>query len=299
MNDARRCPICAATLRPDARTARLAVWRCPACGHRSAEHASSAPDADYHLQYSQGEFLDALERTRRRQAQRIVTLIGKHLARPTALLDFGAGRGWLLDTARSAGFERLAGVDRSELSRRLLRERGFEALAVDADVSSRDTLPKASFRPEVLTLLDVLEHFPPQDAATTLRSLIGHFQPRLVVVKVPVSSGLLYRLARGLCAVGASGALEQLYQVGSHPPHYSYFSRSSLETLLATCQLELLDGIADLEFEPAELSRRARALRRFEPLAHGLGIAAACTAQALAMQDSWIAVARVSEAAAS
>jgi hypothetical protein len=292
------CAICGALgLRDDFRTPELRVTRCPSCGHRYAEHAPSAgrhADTDYHLQYEQQAFVSALERTRVRQAQRIVGLIRRHMAEADSVLDYGAGRGWFLDVARSAGFVRSAGADPSAVSARLLRERGFEALELTAGAELERSLPRASFEPQVLTLLDVIEHFPPATVRPTLRQVLRHFRPRLAVFKVPLSSGLLYRSARGLCACGVRQPLEQLYQVGSRPPHVSYFSRRSLSILLASCGLRVIDELLDLDFEPQELAGRASALRRLGGLARGLGAVAAVTANRLRCQDSLIAIARFS-----
>lgn len=291
------CAICGArAVRRDFHTPRVRVTHCKGCGHRAAEHADVSREAvDYHLQYEQTGFLAALQQTRMRQAARILAMIRDRVPKGGGIVDFGAGRGWFLEAARAAGFEQLAGADRSELALRLLRERGFEALPIAQGWQGSRELPSASFRPDVLTALDVLEHLPALDAAPQLRELLKHFRPRLLVLKVPVSSGLLYRSARALLRLGAGAPIEQLYQVGTQPPHFSYFSRRSLKVLLARVGVCVVQEQLDLDFEPAQLSRRARALQRLGRAANTLGVLAGAAAEVARLQDSTIVLARVSD----
>lgn len=286
------CPICrAAQLRHDVRTSRVSVWRCVRCGHRVAEHtpASRPGSVDYHRQYEQTSFLGALEQTRLRQAERIAGAIRRNLTDARSILDFGAGRGWFLQAARRHGFRNLAGADTSELAVRLLRRAGFEA----HELAPGRALPRLSFEPDVLTALDVIEHFPPDRLLPTLQALLDHFRPRLVALKVPVSSGILYRTAAALGRVGVPLALEQLYQVGSEPPHESYFSQRSLLQLLEACGLRLVDRIGDRDFEPASLASRARVLGRFRRGARLLGEFAGGVASLCGLEDSLIVLAEL------
>ena len=82
---------------------------------------------------------------------------------------------------------------------------------------------------ELTPLLDVIEHFPVDDLVSRLSSL----KADLMVIKVPTSSGLLYRLARGR-------ALEQLYQVGTEPPHHHYFNQRSLRHVLSRAGMQVI-----------------------------------------------------------
>jgi hypothetical protein len=206
------------------------------------------------------------------------------------VLDWGCGRGFLLETLRGEGFDRLAGADPSPLARALLRQAGFEAVAPGASLPGEGL----SFRPEVLALLDVLEHLDPPSIRETLAELVARLGPalRLVVVKVPVSDGLLYRMTRALQVAGAPGPLEQLYQVGTEPPHRSYFSAASAAALLTAAGLELVRATWELDFEPEALAARARALRRFPTWARLAGRAVAALSRALDRADSLILLAR-------
>jgi hypothetical protein len=81
-------------------------------------------------------------------------------------------------------------------------------------------------------------------------------------VKVPVADGLLYRLAGALARIRIFGPLDQLYQVGTDPPHLSYFTRRSLDAFLSARSLGVVRRLDLLEFDPRSFGGRVAALRR-------------------------------------
>lgn len=263
-------PACPACLAPGMRerriSPRLVLFRCESCGHRIGAHLSG-PDApagqDIHCQYEQGEFLDALRATRQRQARLALRLIARHEPHPGALLDYGSGRGWFIEAAAAAGYRELAGADISELALDWLRERG--AAAVRLELGAAD--PGAAFgdlpfRPRIVSFLDVVEHFTPVELEPSLKSLTQALSPELrwILIKVPSSGGLLYRIASLLAAAGFPRALERLWQVGSLTPHHHYFSAASAEALLRRMGWSLVERLGDPDFEPESLLTRARLL---------------------------------------
>jgi hypothetical protein len=147
-------------------------------------------------------------------------------------VDLGSGRGWFLDEARAAGIAPLAGFDTSDLARRWLREADVPAAVPRSDNPTWPDWSSLAFVPAVVTVLDVLEHFPREHAEAALRRLRAELPGlRCVVVKVPVSDGVLYRSARALKRIHPE-PYRQLYQVGTSPPHHHYFSRRSLRLIL-------------------------------------------------------------------
>ncbi len=277
----------------------MQTQRCLDCGHRVAFHrpiADAVSSTDYHAQYDTGAFLAALEQTRIRQARRITACIRAELPDADALLDFGAGRGWLLEEARRVGLRRCAAADSSAQAVSDLRGRGFDAVELPSDLAGwvRECggLP---FRPRILTLLDVVEHFPPADLRSWLHGLVDGLRPELalVVLKVPLSEGLFFRSADWLAALGAAGPLEQLYQVGTAPPHSHYFCIRSMRRLLARLGLEVLRVERDRDFEARELVGRVRALRRMpRPLATAVGWVTTAVVELSPLRESGIFFAR-------
>jgi 2-polyprenyl-3-methyl-5-hydroxy-6-metoxy-1,4-benzoquinol methylase len=191
--------------------------------------------------------------------------IADHVSSPDDVLDFGAGRGWFLEQ-RPAGVVRLAGADTSAMAVEDLRARGMEGLQLPLPTALAWELPldRLSFRPRIVTLLDVIEHFPAGRLSAMFGHIVGSLRPELelVVVKVPVADGILYRIARVLAAIGVAGPLNQLYQVGTEPPHQSYFTRRSLDLFLTSHALHSVARIGLTEFDPDSLGARVGALRR-------------------------------------
>ena len=285
-------------MRSAVETPNLSITECDRCGHHVARHRMTAtPATDYHRQYEQGEFLDSLAATRRHQAAQIWNLVCGQITPPDGILDFGTGRGWLLQHARTNGAMSLAGADTSPLSVDGLRGQGIEGLLLPVPTASGWDLPlgELSFRPRILTLLDVIEHFPVDRLSAMFEAILSGLRPelRFVVVKVPVADGLLYRLAGLLARIRVFGPLEQLYQVGTEPPHFSYFSRRSLDVFLASHALRVVAQVGLLEFDRDSLGARAGALRRLpRGLTRRLGAILAWVA-ALTWQDSRVVVAAV------
>jgi 2-polyprenyl-3-methyl-5-hydroxy-6-metoxy-1,4-benzoquinol methylase len=295
--DLSRCALCEeGELRATFSTARLRLARCSACGHRVAEHTvTSGEGRDYHEQYEQGAFLQALRQTRIRQARRILSHVRRYGAGARAILDYGCGRGWFLDEAAAAGFT-VAGADTSALAVKLLAARGTPAVLLPSAPTA--PLPELPFAPDVLSLLDVVEHFAPEDVIPALRRIVAAVRPNVVVIKVPVASGILHRFASAAAKLGATHPLEQLYQVGTEPPHRSYFTERSLRVALARAGLDVLEALRDPDFEPTSLRDRAAVLAAIpKPLASAAGVAAASAAWLLAMQDSLVMITRPAEVA--
>jgi Methyltransferase domain len=277
-------------------TPRVSIRRCGRCGHRVAEHqATVATGIDYHRQYEQGEFLDALAATRRRQAIEIWARLRTRIDPPDRLLDFGAGRGWLLDEARRSGARQVAGADTSAVAVADLRDRGIEALLIPPWPGRTGDRPfnSLSFRPRILALLDVIEHFPAARLPELFTKVVGDLRPELelVALKVPVADGILYRLARTLARARIFGPLEQLYQVGTDPPHLSYFTRRSLHAFLSARGLRVADRLGLVELDPASIGARVAALRGLpRPVTASLGAIAAWVA-GHTWQDAYVALA--------
>lgn len=161
-------------------------------------------------------------------------------------------------------------------------------------MSERDApegaLRRLSFSPRVVAFLDVIEHFPPAEVAANLRGTLAAAGDglELIVIKVPVP-GLLYTGASVMSGLGAPAPLRQLYQAGTWPPHFSYFSPTSLRSLLADCGLSVVEAVGDADFEAATLPDRIGARG---PLGRVAGLALAAAVHASGRFDSTIVLAR-------
>jgi len=291
--DPKICWVCGARTREAGRTARVNLFECGGCAHLEAKHPAVSAASDYHLGYEQGRFVESLGATRRRQATRILAAL-ETKSTPASLLDFGCGRGWLLEEARARGIRKLAGADVSGLALGLLRNQDISGIELDRERPFEELRFDAlGFTPEVICFLDVLEHF----AGNLTRRLRPWLERlpigvRRVVIKVPVRDGLLFHVASSLRRAGMHGPIEQLFQCGTDPPHYQYFSRRSLESFVASLGLSTVDVLDDLDFEPKLLAGRIASMPKvLEGMSSGLANLLGATATKLNRTDTRIVIA--------
>ena len=272
----------------------LRVLLCPTCGHRTASHGTNeASVEDYHLAYDQHTFLSSLATTRERQAREIVAALRAN-GMSQGLFDYGCGRAFLVKEALRVGFRGVGGGDSSPLALRCLRDLGVTALPLPTDGSLVPLSEKElGFTPKVVAFLDVIEHFE-GDLLSMLRCWLHELPASVeaVVLKVPVSDGVLFRIASSLARLGVDGPLRQLHQVGTSPPHYQYFCRTSVRLLVRSLGMDVVQAWDDLEFEPGSLHERVAMLRTVpRPLSGALGRALATVATNLGRADSHVIIA--------
>jgi len=285
------CPACLQGRSDEAEaTPRLHVRRCRACGHRVADFPGPRPpEEDFLLQGADDRYTGSLRVTRRRQARYLLEALRQEAGPVQGLLDYGCGRGWFLEAARAEGIAPLAGADTSGTSMEALAGMGIAGVRIEDPLRPSLAVQKLPFRPRVVALLDVVEHIAPDRLAGWLAELLDALRPdlRFALIKVPISSGVMYRLAAALARAGVVAPLEQLYQVGRMPPHVNYFSVRSMEALLERLRLPVARVIRDPEFEAGGLKERASFLQRLPPtLAAAAGSAALGLSRVLRMEDT-------------
>jgi SAM-dependent methyltransferase len=290
------CWVCGGLTGPFWTNAEFDAIACRRCGHLVATHRRDpgAEGTDYHLMYEQRDFVAALGATRRRQAARILDALGALPAPPRSLFDFGCGRGFFLEVARQRGGFGLAGGDVSQLALDGLARQGIAALPLDAELPFETLdLTQLPFIPEAITFLDVIEHFP-GDLGARLGRFVRELPAavRFIVIKVPVREGLLFSLADLARHGGVQGLGRQLFQSGTYPPHYQYFTRRSLDALVAALGLATRAVLDDLDFEPEQLGRRLSSKGHgIQSLASVFGRSLGALARATGRADSRIVIA--------
>lgn len=140
------------------------------------------------------------------------------------LLDVGCAYGWFLESAKN-DFDVL----------------GLEPDQVVFEVAARRGLPvRMGYFPDalyenekfdVIVFNDVFEHIP--DVQRTIMSCREHCkQDGLLMINLPNSRGLFYRIAKYFCHLGYSKLFERMWQKDLPSPHLHYFSRENLIDLL-------------------------------------------------------------------
>jgi SAM-dependent methyltransferase len=220
------CPAC----EDDLVTVDASYARCPKCDYWGSSlepdvENTSAPETSYELV--------SYDHTRKANYAAILDLLAPRHAAGSRLLEIGCADGLFLQMAR---------------------ERGYAATGIEPNVRMMNGNPfaqdiRCGFFPEMLAGLPerydiialncVFEHVPDVDA------MIESFKQFLspggsVMINVPVSTGLMFRVARRLNAAGVGFAFDRIWQKGFVSPHVHYFAKHNLAGLFRKHGFELV-----------------------------------------------------------
>lgn len=234
------CPCCGAEMRVG-----LESWHtvCGGCGYEGGRLLPQIQDGQARLDSSAAPALDealrreALQSIRQSNFQRVLKLMKGH--RPAGqvnLLDVGAAHGWFVQTSqeaepawKAAGLEPDAAVAATAQAEGLAVRQGYfpQALAEDE-------------RFDAITFHDVFEHLP--EPHEMLKAVRRHLRPAgLLVLNLPSSEGVFFRVARQLARWGLRGPWHRMWQVGMPSPHLHYFDADNLELLLRRHGFEVVE----------------------------------------------------------
>lgn len=243
-----RCTCCDGPLGNALSTPEIVLLHCRGCGTWAAQHLIGAAAADvWRGETVTPEYLEALLRRRRRQAHEIVARVQPFRDRGR-FIDYGCGHGVFLHTLLGAGFDAYG----CDLSPSVVESFGPDLRSRVSLVASPWALPEGRF--ETFCMLDVLEHC---DAPREFVARLREAGVEVLIVKVPVAGGPLFRLARALVRMGRTGPIEHLFLVGESAPHLSYFSARGLVRLFERCGFRTLRCFRLAEVGP-ELAVRLR-----------------------------------------
>jgi SAM-dependent methyltransferase len=170
--------------------------------------------------------VDGLESLRRANFEKVLDVLEK--IRPVEglrLLEIGAAKGWFLEAARRRGAI-VAGVEPETANASEARARGLRI-----DEALFPTAPRDRGPYDVIVFNDVFEHIPqPDQAIAYVEELLA--PEGLLVLNLPSSTGVLFRLSRFLAGIGINGPYQRLWQKDMSSPHVSYFSPDNLRLLV-------------------------------------------------------------------
>ena len=148
------------------------------------------------------------------------------------LLDVGCAHGWFLESAQNdfnvVGLEPEKRAFDATTRRGLSVRFGYFPAALDDEEKF-----------DVIVFNDVIEHIP--DMAKTLRSCHRFLATTggLLVLNLPSSDGIFYKLSKLLCHFGFCGFFERLWQKDLPSPHLHYFNVDNLSYLLIDGNFEV------------------------------------------------------------
>ena len=224
------CPVCNTTL-----SVGLTTWHrhCPSCRYEKADLGVSINDSTVSANIDESSRADALEGLRKANFNQILNTIATYKT-GGRLLDVGAAHGWFLDLAKTK----------------------FDALGIEPDQKianesiARGCNIKVGYFPQVLSATetfdviifnDVTEHIP--DITQVLKDCKAHLNiGGLLVINLPSSDGVFYRLSQLLYKIGMPASFERMWQKGLPSPHLHYFNHKNLVRLLISQELNVLQS---------------------------------------------------------
>jgi SAM-dependent methyltransferase len=203
----------------------LARWHftCPKCGYEQALLRPSINESAAHSGLDEALRDAGLKPLRQDNFRELLERVAR--LRPAGtMLEVGSAHGWFLEQARAQGFE-ATGLEPDEAV-------FTQAQACGVPVRS-GYFPQAlaaGERFDAIVFNDVFEHIP--DAVGTMRACHERLnEGGLLVINLPSSRGIFYRVARWLQRIGARGPFDRMWQVGLPSPHLHYFNADNLTEL--------------------------------------------------------------------
>lgn len=168
----------------------------------------------------------SLEKLRMQNYEKIITVIEKYFqSKKVKGLEVGSSYGWFLETSKKHkiicdGIEPEEKTYNISLGKNHSVTRGF---------FPQDIRQKVKY--DFIIFNDTLEHIP--DLKSCLKATREFLKnDGLLIVNMPLSTGVFYKSARFLSFLGINKYLNRLWQFDFHSPHYYYFNKSNFTQML-------------------------------------------------------------------
>lgn len=216
-----KCPICQGELSVGFRP-----WHflCKTCGYEKANLHPTINSCSAHQLIDEHARETGLRELRVRNFKELLTNIVSLKPSGGRLLDVGCAHGWFLDIAKNdfdvLGLEPDKRIFEATSSRGLPVRMGYFPDALEENEKF-----------DVIVFNDVIEHIPDiQRILSTCHQRL--IKDGLIVLNLPSSRGMFYRLSKIFCRLGFAGFFERLWQKELPSPHLHYFNLPNLSTLL-------------------------------------------------------------------
>lgn len=217
------CPCCHRPLR-----AGLAAWHylCPACAYEAADITPAINSGSHPVKPDELEREHGLKVIRQRNFSKILELVGQFCkVDHPRLLDVGCAHGLFLDLVDSS--YRAEGIEPHREVAHYTRGKGLSV----REGYFPDVLD-AGDKYDVIVFNDVLEHIPDmQKVLSACHAALN--DGGILVINLPNTSGLLYRISKGLHGFRLKAMFERMWQLHYPSPHLHYFNFENLGRLVA------------------------------------------------------------------
>lgn len=208
---------------------KISSWSyyCNACDYWYADFDPNKEQIIHEDLYTEEDHsnISALEDIRLMNFNLILNTIRKKTIKSSKLLDVGCASGLFLKTAMKKNFD-VYGIEPNinlyNYSKKITKNTKLGFFP--------DSLHKNELF-DVITFNDVLEHIP--DIERIINGCKKHLnQNGIVVINIPNSNGVLFKLAKVLHKFRISGPWDRLWQKMFYTPHLHYFNPESLSKLM-------------------------------------------------------------------
>lgn len=220
------CPVCDHRLHVKHRL-KHTVYKCNRC---DLLHADAQFDHSFTSQVDETHREQGLKALRQENFEVIINqLKALFTSKQSALngLEIGSGNGWWLEACSQAG----------------ITCKGVEPETIFADYHRQHNLqviygfyphPQASTKEgyDFIIFNDVFEHIEKLEELTTAVKndlAAGGY----LIINLPMSDGIIYRVATLLARFGITSFLERMWQFNFHSPHINYFNTKNLDLFVA------------------------------------------------------------------
>ena len=208
-------------------------WECARCKYEKSTLSQAINETLAHEKINELSREKGLKSIRVENFNKLLKSI-KALGKKTGnLLDVGCAHGWFIEAAEKQGFKVLGiepdvNVYNATAQRGLPVRNGFFPQVLSS-----------SEKFDVIVFNDVFEHIP--DVADILNKCRSHLNPDgQLILNLPSSTGIFYRISKVLAGRGYKGFFERLWQKGLPSPHLHYFNTRNLSKLLQDNGFEVI-----------------------------------------------------------
>ncbi len=213
----------------------LANWHfsCPHCAYEGANLTPSINSDDSPVRPDEFEREIGLKIVRQRNFAKIIELIERHCTVETPrLLDVGCAHGLFLELLDD--YILAQGIEPHREVARYTRAKGLQV----REGYFPDVLASGE-RFDIIIFNDVLEHIP--NLPSVVEACNRHLSDGgLLIINLPCSSGILYRVSRLMAQLGLSGMFDRMWQIHYPSPHLHYFNAGNLRQLAEAHNFGLL-----------------------------------------------------------
>lgn len=195
------------------------------------------------------EVLDSISYLRIKNFTKILNKTEKYFSSNPLGLEVGCSTGIFMELAEKRNFK-MVGLEPMQSSFNIAKNKGLNVIN---KYFSKDFYYDKNF--DFIIFNDVFEHIPQiEDIIKKCNELLNN--DGLLIINLPISTGILYKAAKAFNFFGISMFLERLWQFNTVSPHLYYFNNTNLKDLLSKNNFSFVFEISQKTFTIKGLFKR-------------------------------------------